>query len=70
MDSCSFSYGGCAVALHGIDQPYGRKLAMTVNAAPATRYLREAFAQGLLNGTAPKFTVRFEDGSILASDAA
>lgn len=57
MESCSFSYGGCAVMFRRQGPPWGQELAMTVNATSATASLRRTFAEGLVAGHAPKFRI-------------
>lgn len=63
LESCSFSYGGCAVKF--VRDYHMRRgpgeLSMTVNAAPATGALRQAFADGLIAGEAPKFRLAVVD---------
>lgn len=59
MQSCDFSYGGCAVKFHRTEAgpPYGCKLELTVNAKPASKQLRDAYATGLMSGEAPRFRI-------------
>lgn len=61
MDTCSFSYGGCAVKFSREGPPYGQELSMIVNATTATATLRKAFADGLLAGKPPTFSIIFTD---------
>lgn len=59
LESCAFQYGGCQVKFRRDRNapPYGLKLELTVNAKAATAQLRQAFADGLLAGSAPRFRV-------------
>ena len=55
MESCEFSYGGCAVKYRR--KGYTGELSLTVNATPATKVLRDAFARSLDDGKPATFTV-------------
>lgn len=61
MTKCEFAYGGVAVEFvrKALDHYRFGKLAMTVNARPATRILRETFAASLVAGDAARFAVTF-----------
>jgi len=60
MDKCDFTYGGCAVHFRQKDSPWG-ELSLTINATAATKVLREAYAQSLLDGNPAKFTMYFQN---------
>lgn len=56
FDKCDFSYGGCIVHFRQRDKPWGT-LDMTINATAATKVLREAYAQSLIDGNPARFAV-------------
>lgn len=60
MESCAFSYGGCVVKFRQKVTPWG-DLQMTVNASAATATLRKVFAEALVAGVAPRFSVEVQD---------
>lgn len=61
MESCAFSYGGCIVVFRRTwKDGVGGELSLTVNAKPATAVLRQAFADGLIAGDAPRFRIEIE----------
>lgn len=61
MRSCDFQYGGCAVKFSKVGgPPWGLKLEFTVNAKPASKVLRDAYAEGLMTGIAPRFRIEVD----------
>lgn len=76
MHSCDFAYNGCIAKFHRPKgPPYGLKLELTVNAKPASKVLRDAYAAGLDAGEPPRFTIRVAnavviDGVLVAADEA
>lgn len=56
--SCAFTYGGCAVVFRlagkAPDYQHG-EMTLNINAKPATKVLREAFAESLTEGKAASF---------------
>lgn len=60
LESCAFAYAGCRVALRcnrGDHRHAGLTAELSINAAPATKAMRDAFAAGLEAGKPPRFSV-------------
>lgn len=57
MMSCDFAWNGCQVKFTRSGPPYGQELSLNINAGPATKTLRAAYAAGLDVGKPPKFNI-------------
>lgn len=60
MQSCAFAYNGCRVSFRcdrGELRFAGLTAELSINAAAATKAMRDAFAAGLATGTPPRFSV-------------
>lgn len=58
FDSCSWTYGGCAIKLRQPGGPWGT-IEMSINATAATNQMRKHYADSLLEGKPARFSVAF-----------
>jgi hypothetical protein len=60
MDQCGFTYGGCQTHYRQKESPWG-EMSMGVNASDATKVLRQAYADSLLEGEPKRFALTIEE---------
>lgn len=56
FQSCDFTYGGCQTKFRRKDSPWS-DLSLTINASAATESMRRSFAEGLIAGKPPKYSI-------------